>query len=89
MKFHDFTPQYSRFTPYVGNAVLRLSNRNRGPFKVKHRQVGTHFFNQYEVYYYDSLVLMMYESRGGDYDYLIVYTTSNPDILTELSSMGM
>ena len=88
MRFDILSPQYQEIADDIGNAVLKLSGRPHGPFRVKHEQVGTHSFDQYEAYYHDSMILTMYETRGGDHDYLILLTTDHPAILTGLALIG-
>lgn len=89
MKFYAFQPQFQEAASYIGETVLRLSNQNRGPFRVVGKQVGTEFFENYTAYYNGAPILQMFEARGKDYDYSILFLTDNANILNEFVQSPM
>ena len=89
MKFYTFQPQFREIASYIGETVLRLSNQRRGPFTVVGKQVGTEFFENYTAFYNGAPILQMFEARGKDYNYSILFLTNNANILNEFVQSPM
>ena len=89
MKFYALQPQFQDAAPYIGETVIQLSNQRRGPFSVVGKQVGTEFFENYTAYYNGAPILQMFEARGKDYNYSILFLTNNANILNEFVQSPM
>lgn len=84
MTFYTYSTEFQNLVSDIGDALLRMANQQRGSFTVICKQVGTFGKNQIYAFYNGQLVLQMFETSGSDYDYLLMFSTNDINILTEL-----